>query len=233
MPTGYQNLTLSDLESQLAERYNHRPFWTEPAARRAINESLRIYNVLTGRWHLRTPVLTSPADPYVALQGSTVKPLRVLNGTTPLAQTSEVALDHRFPNWEGVAGTPTYWAPITLTTIAIYPVPASQMTLTIDVYAPAPIFPAGSTIALNLGSEELSTLLGYAFHVLSQSQGEAALKATLPQYQAMLQAGALVNTHLAASSFYRKVMGLDRSRYLAPAARPNEAAPAPPAGVPS
>lgn len=232
MATGFQNFLLSDLESQLAERYNHRPFWTEPAARRAINEALRIYNVLTGRWHLNMPVFTAPADPYVALQGSTVRPLRVLNGTAPLIPSSLVALDHYFPNWEGVVGTPTYWAPVTLTTIAIYPVPAAQMTLRVDVYAPTPIFPDGSGIYLNLGSEELSTILGYAFHVLSQSQGVAALQATLPHYQAMLTAGATVNTHLAASAFYRKVLGLDRSRYLAPTAKPNEAAPPVGAGGP-
>ena len=229
----FHNVTLAELQTQLAERYDGAPFWTADQSRRAINEALRIWNVLTGTWRARFTYPTVPSAPYMPLSGGVVKAIRVSLAGATLDPGSIDGFDMGLPNWEGVPGTPRYWAPVSLTLIALAPPPAFGLAganaVVVDVIAPAPILVNAGDF-LDLGSEELSTLLGYALHVLAQSQGLEALKATHPLYLAFFRAAALRNAVLSASSFYRGLLGLDRLRFRRPI-REDESAPAAPAGA--
>jgi hypothetical protein len=213
---GFANVTLADLQTQLAQRYDGAPFWTPDQARRAINEGLRVWNVLTGTWRTRFTAVTLPNDPYVALSGGVVKAIRVKRNGVTLDPGSIDGFDMGLPNWEGRPGVPRYWAPVSLTLIALAPPDAiGGAQILVDAISPAPIL-INPGDYLNLGSEEISTLLGYALHVLSQSQGLAALTATQPLYLAFMRGAAIRNDVLATSSFYRELLGLDRLRFDRP-----------------
>jgi hypothetical protein len=214
---GYVTYTLTQIETQLAERYDGRIFWSSDQARRAINEAMRVWNVLVGQWRTLYTFASLPNDPYVPLTGGVFKALRVKYNGTALNLSSLNALDARFPNWRSTSGTPFLWAPVSLTTVVIYPMDAvGGTTITVDAYSPAPILVAAGDF-INIGAEELSTLLGYALHVLSQSLGVAALTSTRPQYVQFMKAAAVRNEYFANSSFYRKLIGLDRMRFGDPA----------------
>ena len=214
---GFQNTTLAQLQTQLAERYAGRIFWSADAARRAINEAMRIWNVLVGQWHTNYPFVTLAGDPYVPMTGGVFKALRVKYNSVALNMSSLDALDARFPNWRSTSGTPSLWAPVSLTTVVIYPNDAvGGNAISVDAYSPAPILVNPGDF-INLGSEEFSTLLGYALHVLSQSAGIADLKSTQGLYVAFMKAAAVRNEYFANSSFYRKLIGLDRMRFNDPA----------------
>lgn len=224
----YQNITLTQLLTRLSARYEGQPFWTSDQARRAINEGLRIWSLITGYWQTAFSGTTVPNDPYQVPVGigTLLKATRVTIGGQRLFQTSLYGLDHSVRNWEGTttqtAGAPTrptMWAPVGLTAIAIYPADATVLgsAIVIDGVRNAPILVNGGDF-LDMGDEEINTLLGYALHVLAFYKGAEALAKTRPLYVAFFKAAALKNTVFAASDLYRQTTGRDWTRLAQPMA---------------
>lgn len=213
----YQQITLTQLQTALADRYESVPFWTGPEATRAINEALRIWNAATGFWAKAFTTITVPDDPYVAVTGSLVRAARVSYNGVPLEKASLDDFNYGIPNWRGVTtasgGTvptrPVYWAPVSLTLLAIYPADhAGFGALVIDGVRATPILVnAGDYI--DLGQEEHDTLLGYALHVLAFKLGGQTLVRTYPGWLAFLRAAAARNAQFAESAFYKAAMGGD------------------------
>lgn len=228
----YQTVTLTDLLTALEYKTEQQPFWSHDSARRAINEGLRVWSLITGTWRTPITVQTIPADPHLFVSGVMTKATRVVMGGRVLTPTSLIALDKTIPSWEAKTtasggDVPTqvvYWAPIGLTEIMVYPAdaPPGAQNITVDGVSQAPILVAGGDY-LNLGDEEISVLLGYALHVLSFAKGIEALKQTRPLYIAFLRACAARNAVFAGSSFYRKIIGLDRTRDWRPMVSPEAA----------
>lgn len=217
----FQNTTLGTLKTRLAEKYDGQIFWSADQARRAINEGLRIYNLITGIFRTPTVVTTIPNDPYLAVAGVLIKGTRVTIGGRVLAASSLWGLDYGRHGWEGATilsggmhpSQITDWAPVGLTEIALYPAdsPSGVTSVTVDgVICTTPLVADGDF--LNLGDEEINTLLGYALHVLSFAKGSEALAKTQPYRIAFYKAAALRNATFAASSMYRKIIGEDRLR---------------------
>ncbi len=218
----FQNTTLASLQTQLAQKYEGQPFWTADQARRAINEGLRVYNLITGMYRESTSVPLVPDDPHVYVGGSLVKGTRVRILGRTLTLTSISALDRLVPNWQGVntasgGSTPTqpvYWCPVGLTEIQIYPkIDPSLLgtNATIDGVRSTPLL-VNPGDYLNMGDEEISALLGYALHVLCFAKGIDALARTKPMWVTFIRTCALRNASFAASSLYRKMIGYDRLR---------------------
>lgn len=219
---GFQNTTLAVLLVRLAERYDGQPFWTADQARRAINEGLRIWNVITGTWRgSSVGLITVPNDPYLYVGGAVEKVTRVVVGTRVLNPTSLQQLDQLMPNWEGLTAPAAlscrHWAPVGLTEIALSPADAApaQQAISVSGVVAAPILVNAGDF-LDLGDEEINTLLGYALHTLAFAKGVAVLSATRPLYLAFLKSAANRNAVFAASSLYRKLIGLDFLRYAKP-----------------
>lgn len=228
----WQILTLADLQTRLAGKTEAQPWWTADQARRAINEGLRVWNAITGMWTAPTTVTTIPDDPHLRVSGTLVKATRVSIAGRRLEPTSLRGLDLAVPGWE-TATTATggihpnqvvYWAPIGLTEIMLYPADAApgQTDVVVDGVRNTPIL-AVSGDYLDMGSDEVSTLLGYALHVLSFTKGIEAVQATLPLRTAFFAAAAKRNAVFAASNLYKQITGADRLRF----ARPIEQAPSP------
>lgn len=220
--------SLATLQTRLTERYDGQVFWTPDQARRAINEALRIWNLITGAFRTPYPqgLVTIPNDPYLFVGGTIEKVTRVrflLPTGRELNPISIFQLDQLFPGWEGLTtaspGQPTaprYWAPVGLNEIAIFPADAAgPRAIYIEgIVAATPL--VNPTDTLPLGDEEINTLLGYALHVLSFSKGLVALQNTKPLYLAFLKAAAKRNAVFAASSLYRKLIGRDMQRDAQP-----------------
>lgn len=226
----FQNTTLASLQTQLAQKYEGQPFWSADQARRAINEGLRIYNLITGMYRESTSVPLVPDDPHVYVGGSLVKGTRVRILGRTLTLTSISALDRLVPNWQGVntasggttPTTPVYWCPVGLTEIQIYPKidPTLLGTMaTIDGVRSTPLL-VNPGDYLNMGDEEISALLGYALHVLAFAKGYDALQRTRPHWLAFIKTCALRNATFAGSSLYRKMIGYDRLRSSADIVNP-------------
>jgi hypothetical protein len=230
----FQNQSLAALQTRLARRYEGAPFWAATSAQFALNEALRVWNLITGISRQTVNVSTVVDDPYILLPAPQswlkVTRVRVPSPARELNPTSLAGLDASFPGWEahttltaiGVGTAPRYWAPAGTTRIAVYPADTTILaggngprTLAVDGISCANVLSV-STDYLDLGDEELTAILGYALHVLSFSKGAAALQATMPLYVAFLKAGAERNAVFAASSFYRKIIGRDFNRAAYP-----------------
>src|SRR5258708_5523695 len=232
----YQSVTLANLQAQLLARTEGSPWWTAEEARLAINESLRIWNAATGTWVTKIYIRTVPNDPFVALSESMTPATRVLFNKVPLEKCSMFDLDYGIPAWRGATtqtkGHPTrpsYWAPVSTMLFLIYPadapvladvatqptVPAlvthNQLEIS-GVHATPILVNAGDFV--DLGQEEHDVLLGYARHVLAFKMDEQAPTETYTQWIAFLKAAAEQNAQFAASSFYRRLLGLDAQRIL-------------------
>lgn len=227
----YQQVALSDLQAQLQARYESVPYWTLEEGRRALNEGLRIWSVATGFWREAILVPTVPNDPYVAVPGTLVQGTRILWNGLPLEPGSLFDFSATLPNWRGTTtvtpGAPTrpvYWARVSTNLFVIYPADAyasvtGTHSLMVDGVMNTPILKA-PTDFVDLGQEQLDVLLGYAQHVLAFKIGGAVLTNSYPGWLAFLKAAALQNQQFAASSYYRRLQGLDQQRRLRPPAAP-------------
>ena len=220
----YQNTTLTTLLARLADRVDQQVWWTSDQARRAINEGLRIWSLITGMWQGANNLVTIPNDPFLYVAGSMVKGTRVSMGGRRLVQSSIYGFDHGLHNWQGTttatAGAPSvpvYWAPVGLTEIAIYPADATVLgsAIVVDGVRNTTLLVNGADF-LDLGDEEINTLLGYALHALAFYKGAAALQATRPLLVDFFKAAAKRNAVFAASNLFRKITGIDRTRYQQP-----------------
>jgi hypothetical protein len=222
----YQQVTLADLQAQLAARTDTNPWWTPEEARLALNEGLRIWNAATGRWVTKFPLRPVPNDPFVPLVGNVALPLRVLWNNIPLEKCGQNDLDYGFPGWRGATIAtpgapyrPVYWAPISLNLLVLYPA-VDGITTALEVAAvqqtPLLVNPGDF---IDLGQEEHDLLLGYALHVLTFSIGGQRFQLTLPKLKAFLEAAGAQNRQFAATSWYRRFLGLDAQRWFRPAER--------------
>lgn len=223
----YQQVTLGTLKARLAERIESVPYWTPGEATAALNEGLRIWSAATGTW--RTPVLvpTVPNDPYVAVPGTLVQATRLTWNGLPLERASLFDFDYAYPRWRntttassGAPARPVYWAPISLSLFAIYPADAyasvnGTHAILVNGIRQTPIL-VNDADFVDLNQALFDVLLGYAQHVLAFKVGGQTLVASYPQWIAFLREAAEQNAQFAASSFYRKLLGLDQQRRLQP-----------------
>lgn len=221
----YQDVTLAELQIGMAQRWDGAVFWTDEQARLAINEALRDWNLLVGRWHTRATLATVNNQVAYSLPSSLVFGARVTVTGVPLHVTSTIELDLARPPWRlettasggDVPTVPIHWAPQGLTTIVIWPAKAVGVAadLAIDGVAATPVLvEAADTV--DLGEELHDSLLDYALHLATFKEGGARWAATLPFFSAFLQLAAEENQLLKASRAYRAFAGLDRRRDLTP-----------------
>jgi len=223
----YTQTTLADLQTLMAQRWDQVVFWTAEEARLALNESLREWNLLTGRWRRRELLATVPGTPEIALPGVMTYAMRVTNALTgaPLIPTSLTDLDLGRPSWRlettltggDVPTAPTLWAPVSLTRLAIWPTydPLTLGTLAVDgvMATPVLVLPADP---VNLGEEIIDVIADMALHIAAFKEAGDRWRATRPYFEAFLQAAADENSLLKQHQVYRRFAGLDRRRDYAP-----------------
>lgn len=223
----YQSLTLSALTARMQQRWDQSVFWTAEEARLAINEALRDWNLLTGRWRRRitlstvAPVAGVPVVEY-ALPATLTYGMRVRK-VAALHPTSILELDLARPTWRSettssggaVPTTPTLWAPQSLQTIVIWPAVAIAGVddLLVDGVAATPVLVTDGSF-VDIGDEIVNILVDFAVHCAAFKEGGPRWLGTRPAYAAFLRAAAEENGLLKANQAFRRAAGLDRRRDL-------------------
>lgn len=226
LPMPYSTSTLATLQAVMAQRWDQVVFWTAEEARLALNEALRDWNLLTGRWRTRVSLSTLAANPEIALPGVLTYAMRVTTAAgLPLIPTSLPELDLAQPAWRlqttatgsGVPTVPTLWAPVSLTRLAIWPTTPTAVTsaLLLDGVLKTPVLVL-PTDAVNLGEEIVDVIADMALHVAAFKEAGARWRATRPYFDAFLRAAADENSLLKQHQAYRRWAGLDRRRDLDP-----------------
>lgn len=219
----YAVSTLADLRARVRAKRDGILQWTVEEERLAINEALRSWNLLTGRWRRRASQNTGIGTVEYALPSTMVYGMRVVVNSVPLTISSIPELDLMRPTWRtelitsggDVPVLPTIWAPISLQRIAIWPAMASVIAngLVLDGVSATPVLVEDADF-VDLGEELLGTLLNFVMHLLAFKLGGPTWTATLPFYQQFLRAAAEENGVLKANQKFRRWAGIDRRRDL-------------------
>jgi hypothetical protein len=217
----YTAVTLAELKIGMAQRWDGSVFWTEEEARLAINEALRDWNLLVARWHTTLTISTGAGTVEYSIATSLTYGTRVKRASgAPVFPTSIIELDLARPTWRSetiasggaVPTVVTFWAPISLQRIAIWPATAGGVNdLIVEGIAATPVLVEDAD-TVDVGQELHDPLLDYALHVVSFKEGGPRWRLTMEYYRTFLQLAAQENSLLKASKAYRRWAGLDRTR---------------------
>lgn len=215
----YAVITLSELKARLAAKRDGILQWTPEESTHAINEALRFWNLLTGRWRRRAAQNTTNGGVEYALPSTMLYGMRVTVNGRPLTITSTTELDFGRPNWRAetvasggsVPTVPTLWAPQSLQRVVIWPAMASVVAngFSADGVSATPVLTEDGDF-IDLGQELLDVFLNYCLHVLSFKLGGQTFAATAPFYRQFLQAAAEENGILKANQAFRRWAGANR-----------------------
>jgi len=218
----YTQVTLSQLVQEVKNRWESQPFWTDAEAVVYLNQGLRFWNLLTGKWQKKELLLTPfPLSPYIDLPGSLTYGSRVTFGPGPCLEFASIPeLDRLHPRWRGettasggaVPATPRRWAPLGLTRIALWPQDAiGGKQVLVDGCAATPILVNPGDFA-DMGSQDLNAITGMAVYLGSFKRGASAILAAKPLLNDFMQAALQQNDRLRFSAYFRKVLSLDKGR---------------------
>jgi len=222
----YTTVTLADLKVEMADRTDGSLFWSAEEARLALNEALRLWNLLTGRWR-RTILLSTVINQIEYTLPSTLTyGMRVAYQTSPLQPSNYWDLDLGRPAWRNETTTsggdvptvPTLWAPLSLTQIGIWPADAAAVVnaLSVDGVSDTPVLLQDAD-TVDLGEEDQDYLVDFALHVVAFKEAGPRWRATVPFFRGLLQAAAEENGRLKANQAFRRYAGLDQRRTFQPA----------------
>lgn len=222
--------TLTQLQTALEERWDSAVFWAASDATNALNETFRVWNLLTGQWRTRDTSLTTVADQvYYTLPSTLYHATRVEFGGAQISRGSIAEFDAARPNWESettasgsdVPTTVQAWGAVGVTQFALWPADhIGGTTLTVDGLEPAPRLSAGSdTIQFNAGL--LPTFLGMALHLAAFKYASTLFTETFPFYQQFIAEAGDLNDRLKDSGLYRRALNLDPERVLDPLRTPS------------
>lgn len=221
----YTTTTLEAFRTSLKRRWEDAAFWTDEEARLAINEALRDWNLLTGRWRARVNLNTVTNIPTIDLGGSLVYGMRVRVGNSTLTPASIVEMDLSRPSWRvettatggDVPTVPTIWAPVSLQQILIWPAPSTSQigVVFVDGIAATPILVEDADY-VDIGEEIVDVLTDFALHIAAFKEGGPRWRRTKIFWRQFLQAAAEENGVLKSKQAFRRYAGLDRRRDLFP-----------------
>lgn len=209
----YQQYTLATLQTLFYEQVGgNTAFWRLDEVTRILQESVRIFNCLTGFWRDRVNVgLTTAGTHWYAVPAGLTYVLRAEVNSIPLQSSSLYDLDYGQPTWESETATsgslPTVFAPVGVNLFAIWPASnAGGESLIVEGVTPAPVLTSVGNV--NLGQDELCMILDYAQHVAQFKEGGQEFEASQESLKEFLKQAGSRNATLAQSSKFRKWMGL-------------------------
>lgn len=207
----YSAYDRATLRAELADRWEHVPFWTDDDANSAINEALHLWNQLTGVWKGRLVIPTTANGPWYALPAALSLGARVVYHGEPLEPSTLFDLDHGYPAWESAIGTPRVWAPKGLYLIAVAPNDGGGSSLLIDGITETPVLLTDADY-LDLDAAQVSTLVGCALHLAAFKLGGEIFQGTLSFWKAFILAAGDQNHRFKDHHVYRQILGLNREQ---------------------
>lgn len=215
--SGYQQITLAQLQAYFYQQVGgNQSFWRPDEATRILQDSMRVFNVLTGFWRDRIDIGAAGATQhYYQTPAGMSYILRIEANGKPLASSSLWDLDYGQPNWEAETATSDdgikAWAPVGLNMFALWPASfQGNESLVVEGVVSAPDITA--TPFVNLGQDELEMILDYAEHIAQFKEGGQEFQASQLLLQEFLKEAGTRNAVLKQSSKFRKWMGLTDER---------------------
>ena len=175
----YQQITLAQLQAYFYEQVGeNQAFWRPTEVTRILQEALRVFNVLTGFWRGRVSAgLTVANQHYYATPAGLSYIHRVEVNQKPLSSSSLWDLDYGQSGWENETGAPVAFAPAGVNLFAIWPASvAGGESIVVDGVVPAPLLTSVGFI--NLGNDEIETILDYALHIAQFKEGGQEFEAS-------------------------------------------------------
>jgi hypothetical protein len=222
----YAQVTLAQLRSYFYEQVGgNTSFWRTAEVDTILQESVRVFNCLTGFWRGRVDISPTVANQhwYTVPSGLTYL-LRGEVNQRPLGSSSLWDLDYGQPNWEAescISGTfPQVFAPAGVNLFAIWPASfAGGESLVVEGVTPAPVLTTVGSI--DLGQDELEMILDYAGHIAQFKEGGQEFEASQLLLKEFLKQAGERNAVLTQSSKFRTWMGLTDQKKR-PMKLPNE-----------
>lgn len=209
----YSQVTLVQLRSYFYEQVGgNTAFWRTAEVDRILQESVRVFNCLTGFWRARVDMgLTTAGQVWYTTPPGMTYLLRVEINLTPMGSSSLWDLDYGQPNWEqevAEPGTlPKVFAPAGVNLFALWPASnAGGESLIVQGVVSAPILTTVGSI--DLGQSELETILDYAEHIAQFKEGGQEFEASQLLLKSFLKSAGERNAVLMQSSKFRQWMGL-------------------------
>lgn len=208
-------MDLNTLTQRLTERTG-ATFWTSSEKRRALNEALRVWAVMTGQWSRKFQLPTVVGQIFYDVPKQIVSLQRVKYNATTLYQTSLPELDRGYPNWQQApTSAPSLWAPVGLDKVAIYPpAPAGAFLNFEGLSLAAPLNVGGDFI--DIGDEEVNRILDYAHHVLTFKEGGVEFESAMPLMASFVAAAVQRNQRLLGAAVFKRYLGLDKAQEQRP-----------------
>jgi hypothetical protein len=210
---GYTQFSLAQLQALFYEQVGgNTTFFRSDEVTRILQESFRVFNCLTGFWRLPVSLgLTIAGEHYYTVPTGQNFVMRVLLNGVAMQNSSLYDLDYGTDGWETTtctAGTlPTVWAPAGVNLIAIWPASyAGGESIVAECVTAAPVLT--TTGYVNLGQDELKTILAYAEHVAQFKEGGQEFQSSELLLKQFLKDAAERNGVLIESSKFRNWLGL-------------------------
>lgn len=210
---GYQQYTLAQLQDLFYEQVGgNRAFFRTDEATRILQEAFRVFNCLTGFWRDRVSAgLTVAGQHFYSVPAGMAYILRVEVNQQPLHSSSLYDLDYGQPQWESesaaVGSLPEAFAPAGVNLFAIWPASAlGGESLIVEGVVPAPVLTNVGNV--NLGQDELETILDYAGHAAQFKEGGQEFEASQLVFKEFLKQAGSRNAVLMKSAKFREYMGL-------------------------
>lgn len=204
----YSRVTLGQLQSLLTARLgNNSTFWTLPEMTSAINEALNVWQLMVGEWTLGISIVAN-GSVFYTIPSQIASIQRVLFNGTSLTMGSVNEFDLGNPGWQGISGTPTFWAINGLNLISLSPQPTSG-TITIEGITETPVL-INTADYVMLGDEQLNRILDYSEHYCSFKEGAGEFDNAQTGFSLFIQAAGKRNGNLLTTALYRQYMGRNR-----------------------
>lgn len=193
----YAQYTLAQLRAFLRERLGNTltAFYRDAELNGVLQEALRSFNLLTGFWRTRQLIPTVANAHWYVISGSITSSLRVSFNDHPLIYAARTDLDTGQQFWESESATdpsnppaggtvvpdePQVYCVGALNLLGIWPADRTATNqLSVDGIAATPLLTTDASF-VDLGREELNTILDYSEHVCLFKEGGAEFSATLP-----------------------------------------------------
>lgn len=221
----YQQVTRAQFRQLVRNQLGSNTlFWRDDEINKLIQESLRLWNLLTGYWKARVTLTTTAGTVWYALPSSITSNMRLSWRDYPLTPASSSDMDFGRPNWESekttdggdVPSRPQHFIVAALNLVGIWPADAAgNSNLVVDGIASTPIL-TKDTDFIDIGQEEFNALLDYIQHAGAFKEGGGEFAATKGMMEAFLKAAGQRSAMLRASASYRKYLGLNRNRQQQP-----------------
>jgi hypothetical protein len=209
----FQEYSPAQLQNLFYQRVgNNTTFWRSQEVGLILKEAFRIFNCLTGYWRDRiTMPLTTAGQTWYSTPVGLTYIYRVEINQVPLGSSSLYDLDYGQPTWESdvCTGTdlPQASAFVGLNQFIIWPADSGNTdSLVVEGVQPAPVLTSVGFV--DLGKDELVTILDYAQHIAMFKEGGQEFEASQVNFKEFLKDAGERNAVLMQSAKFRRWMGL-------------------------